>query len=396
MFLRFFHELRAAGIKVSPTEWLSLMEALSRGHDRADLGVFYNLSRALLVKREGQYDAFDAAFASAFKGIERNVEISDELLSWLQEPQQKKELTEAQLQSLQAMDLETLRQTFEERLKEQKKRHDGGNRFIGTAGTSPFGHGGTNPAGVRVGGGGGGRSAVAVASERRFRNLRSDRILDTRDIGTALRKLRKLARDTGPEELDVDESIAVSAKEAEIMLVMRPPRKNRVKLLLLMDVGGSMDPFALLCERLFSAAHQASHFAAKETYFFHNCVYERLYKDMERDVAIPTDEVLSKIDQTWTVIFVGDAWMGPHELLSDGNFFSFGRQRTAGIEYLRRFRDKAKVSAWLNPESRRIWNAPTVREVRRIFPMFELTLEGVDRAVDHLRGARPVPAGVTP
>ena len=171
---------------------------------------------------------------------------------------------------------------------------------------------------------------------------------------------------------------------------MRPPRKNRVKLLLLLDVGGSMDPFSTLCERLFSAAHQSSHFAQLKTYFFHNCVYDKLYTDFSTGEGLRTADVLGQIDQTWTVIFVGDAWMSPHELAFDGNFFSMAQAKTPGIEQLRRFARKAKASAWLNPEPPRIWNAPSVKEIRRVFPMFELTLDGLDRAVDHLRGARPV------
>ncbi|HEY1099964.1 MAG TPA: VWA containing CoxE family protein, partial [Myxococcota bacterium] len=172
--------------------------------------------------------------------------------------------------------------------------------------------------------------------------------------------------------------------------VLRPPKKNRVKLLLLLDVGGSMDPFAALCERLFSAAHQSSHFAAKKTYFFHNCVYDTLYTDISRGIGERTSDVLAQIDQTWTVIFVGDAWMSPHELTFDGNYFSFSQAKTPGIEQLKRIARTARASAWLNPEPQRIWNAPSVREIRRVFPMFELTLDGLDKAVDHLRGAKPV------
>jgi len=391
MFLSFYFQLRAHGVKVSPTEWLSLMDAVARGFDRSSLQTFYGLSRSLLVKREGHYDAFDRAFAAAFEGVSRTAPITDELLAWLDEPIPMRELSDDERKQMAAMDLETLREKLLERLAEQKKKHDGGSHFVGTGGTSPFGTGGVNSAGIKVGDtGGGARSAVSVASERRYQNLRSDRVLDTRGIGAALRKLRKLAREQGPEELDVDESIDRSAREAEIELVFRPPRKNRVKLLLLFDVGGSMDPYAQLCERLFSAAHQASHFAAKKTYFFHNCVYDKLYSDMARDVSVPTTRVLSEIDATWTVIFVGDAWMSPHELMADGNYFTFGKSYTPGIEWLRRFAQKGKAAAWLNPENTRIWGAPTVKAIRGVVPMFELSLDGLDRAVDHLRGARPV------
>ena len=392
MFVGFFYTLRAAGIRASVTEWLTLMRALVLGHDRANLQTFYHLCRALVVKREGSYDAYDRAFASFFEGVSPDLDISEEILRWLETPLPPRELSDEDRALIQAMDLEGLREELKKRLAEQKERHDGGSYWVGTGGTSPFGQGGLNPQGVRVGeGGGGGRTAVAVASERRFQNLRSDRVLDTRQIGVALRRLRKLAREEGPEELDVDESIDRSARQAEIELVMRPPRKNRVKLLLLMDVGGSMDPWAQLCERLFSAAHKSTHFVAFQHYFFHNCVYERLYTDISRYQGPRTEDVLKHIDRTWTVVFVGDAWMSPYELTQDASYFSYAaQQKTAGIEWLRRFAGRSKASAWLNPEPRRIWSAPSVAMVRRVFPMFELTLDGLSAAVDHLRGARRV------
>jgi hypothetical protein len=394
MFLSFFYELRAHGIRVSTTEWLSLVQALVRGFDRANLSTFYALSRSLLVKRETQYDAFDRAFAKAFEGVDGQLEITDELLSWLDQPVPQKELTDDERALLQAMDTETLRTELLKRLSEQKERHDGGSHWVGTGGTSPFGHGGENPQGVQVGATSAGRrSAVAVAGERRFANLRADRVLDVRQMGAALRRLRRLARDDGVPELDVDESIDRSAKQAEIDLVFRPPRKNRVKLLLLMDVGGSMDPYAELCERLFSAAHQSSHFAAFKSYSFHNCVYEKLYTDIERGDGVWTRDVVGWLDHTWRVVVVGDAWMSPYELLQDTSYFSFGEKKVPGIEWLRRIAGKARASAWLNPEGKRIWGAPTVKSIRQIFPMFELTLDGLDRAVDHLRGARPVQPG---
>jgi uncharacterized protein len=394
MFSGFFFHLRATGIKVSPTEWLALIRAVSRGHDRASLNNFYHLARAMVVKREAQYDAYDRAFAEWFGGLEQQYAIDEQILEWLMNPVMPRDLTEEEKKQLQQMDLDTLREQFMQRLEEQRRRHDGGNRFVGTGGTSPFGHGGQNPSGMRVGGEGGGRSAVQLAQDRRFENLRSDRVLDTRQIGGALRRLRKLARDTGPEELDIDETIDKAAKNAgEIELVMRPPRKNKVKLLLLMDVGGSMDPYANLCERVFSAAHQATHFAAFQHYFFHNCVYDRLYDDISRYRGPRTDDVLKQIDRTWTVVLVGDAWMGPYELMNETGSLSWAyttSQRTAGIEWLKKIADKPKASCWLNPEPKRIWSAPTVAAIRRVFPMFELSLDGLSAAVDHLRGARPV------
>jgi hypothetical protein len=392
VFLTFYYSLRAQGIAVSPTEWLTLMRALSQGHDRASLEGFYALARAVLVKRETQYDAYDRAFATVFQGLEGKTIVDDELLKWLEDPKVPSELTEAQQALMQSMDLDTLRSEFEKRRAEQKKRHDGGNRFIGTGGTSPFGHGGHNPAGVRVGGAGGGRSAVQVASERRFENLRSDRVLDTRALGAALLRLRRLARDRGPEELDLPESVDKTCKNGgDIELVFAPPRKNRVKLLLLMDVGGSMDPHAELCERLFSAAHQANHFQAFQSYYFHNCVYDRIYSDIQRYHGPRTEDVLHQIDQTWTVIVVGDAWMSPYELTHESGPMAYHQtSRLTGLQWLQKLAKKPKASAWLNPEPKRVWHSQSIALVRTVFPMFELTLDGLTSAVDQLRGARPL------
>lgn len=391
MFTDFLYHLRGHGLKVSLSEWLPLVRALVEGHGRANLTVFYHLARALLVKREAQYDLYDRAFSEFFRGIDGQFDIDDELLEWLSNPILPRELTDEEKEALRALDLDELREKFEERLKEQKKKHDGGDRWIGTGGTSPFGHGGTNPAGIRIGGAGGQRSAVQVADERRFENLRSDRVLDTRQIGVALRRLRRLGKDEGPEELDLDATIDSSARNAgEIDLVFGPPRKNRIKLLLLLDVGGSMDPHADLSERLFSAAHAANHFQHFEFRFFHNCVYERLYTDIYHGKAEPTADVLKRLDRRWSVLFVGDAWMSPYELTHVGGAIDlFHNNRVTGLEWLQRFRHRAPNSVWLNPEPQRIWNAPSVRMIRQVFPMLELTLDGLAEAVDILAGRRP-------
>ncbi len=391
MFVDFFYHLRGYGLKVTITEWLALMRALAIGYSRADLHVFYNLARCLMVKREADFDNYDRAFASFFMGVENHFDMSDELLEWLSNPKLPRELTDEERAKLQALDLDELRERFKELLDEQKERHDGGNRWIGTGGMSPFGHGGEHPTGVRIGGAGGGRSAVQVASDRRFRNLRSDRILDTRQIGLALRRLRKLDKDEGPEELDIDETIDSSARNAgEIDLVFRPPKRNRIKLLLLIDVGGSMDPHTLLCERLFSAAHKANHFKKFEFKFFHNCVYENLYTDISRWKGEPTSRVLKRLDHTWSVCLVGDAWMSPYELTHTGGAIDYYHSnQVTGLDWLRKFRDRCPNSIWLNPEPRRIWNAPTIHLIRQVYPMFELTIDGLTEGIDVLRGIRP-------
>ncbi len=391
MFASLFFGLRAAGIKVGTTEWLALMQALAAGHARSSLETFYELARALLVKREAQYDTYDQVFASVFKNVPMTFAVDDELMKWLENPVLPRDLSDEERAMLAAWDLDRLKDELEKRRREQKERHDGGNRWIGTGGTSPFGHGGQNPTGVRVGGAGGGRSAVQIAESRRFANLRSDRVLGTREMGAALKRLRKLAKTDNQLELDIDATIDKSARDGgDIDLVFAPPRANRVKLLLLVDVGGSMDPHAELCERLFSAAHAAKHFKAFKHYFFHNCVYRRLYTDMFRFSGTQTTDVLKEVDQTWSLVMVGDAWMSPYELTDIGGVIDLAdNQRTTGLTWLKRLREKAPSSVWLNPEPKRIWNADSVRMIRDIFPMFELTLDGLGEATDVLRGAKP-------
>lgn len=390
-FIGFFSFLREVGLPVAITEWLTFVEAVAKGHARSSLSGLYHLGRALMVKREAHLDLYDRAFATYFEGVENAFEFDDKLWDWLENPKLPKLLSDEELRQLQALDLDELKRLLEERMKEQKERHDGGNKWIGTGGTSPFGHGGTHPTGIRIGGQGGGRSAVQVAEERQFQNLRADRVIDTRQIGAALTRLRRLGTGEGPEELDVDESIHKSAREAEIDLVFRPPRENRVKLLLLMDVGGSMDPHANLCERLFSAAHAASHFKAFRSYYFHNCVYETLYTDMAQYKGEPTEDVLKSVDESWTLVVVGDAWMSPYELSHVGGAITFSHQNAIpGIGWLKRLTERMPKSAWLNPEGRHIWHATSIQMVRRVFPMFELTMDGLTGAVDHLRGAKKV------
>jgi uncharacterized protein with von Willebrand factor type A (vWA) domain len=390
MFVDFLYHLRDFGLKATSTEWLALMQALEGGHARGDLNAFYHLARCLLVKRESDYDTYDRTFASFFAGIEALPDVSDELLAWLENPLLP-DISDEDRRKMRAFDLDELASRFRELLAEQKERHDGGNRWIGTGGTSPFGHGGEHPTGVRVGGAGGGRSAVQVAGSRRYRNLRSDRILDTRQIGIALRRLKRLDRDDGPEELDLDETIDHSARGGgEIELVFGPPRRNRIKLLLLMDVGGSMDPYTHLCERLFSAAHAANHFKKFEYRFFHNCVYKRLYTDMQTLQGELTTDLLKKLDQTWSAIFVGDAWMAPTELTLRGGAIDFNHHNVVtGLDWLTRIRQRVPNSIWLNPEPRARWKEPTIRMIRGVFPMYELTVDGLTEAVDVLRGSRP-------
>ncbi|MBN2462296.1 MAG: VWA domain-containing protein, partial [Dehalococcoidia bacterium] len=316
MFTNFFYTLRERKVPVSITEWMTLMEALSKGYI-SSLNDFYYLARAILVKSEAYFDHYDVAFHEYFKGIKAPPEISEQILNWLKDPFNRMLLTEEERALLDIMDLDELLEELEKRLREQTEQHDRGAYWIGRGGTSPFGHSGQHPAGFRMGGGGGGRSAIQIAEQRQFRNYRHDLTLDIRQIEVALKGLRQLNR-TGPEdELDLGKTIDATAKNAgDIELIWRRSRKNKVKLLLLMDVGGSMDPFAHLCSLLFSASHRSTHFKDFQYYYFHNCIYDYVYKDIERRDAISTDHLLHTMEQDYKVILVGDAWMAPSELNS--------------------------------------------------------------------------------
>src|SRR6185369_15351534 len=284
------------------------------GLHESSLDGFYHLCRTLCVKDIAFFDAYDEAFLAYFKDVHTDaLQLTEQMRAWLSDPKLLEGLTDEQRQALQALDLEKLRALFEQRLREQKERHDGGNRWIGTGGTSPFGTNGRNPNGMRVGGGGG-RSAMAVAGERQFREYRRDVVLDVRQIDVALRGLRRLGREGAIEELDLDETVDKTCKNAgEIDIVFRPPRRNRVKVVLLMDVGGSMDPHAELMSRLFTAASRAGRFAKFRSYYFHNCVYNSVYEDAEFRKPVPVAELLSHSDRDEKLVLVGDALMHPAE-----------------------------------------------------------------------------------
>ncbi len=385
MFIPFLYTLRAHKIPVGTQEWVTLMEALSQDLAASSLTRFYYLARAILVKSEALYDAFDQAFLVCFKG-EESINIKEELLDWLNrmvDPAQRPQLPPG----LEKLDLEELRRRFLERLKEQLEEHHGGNHWIGTGGTSPFGHSGAHPSGIRIGGPGGGRSAVQVAEERRFKNYRNDRILDTRQLKVALKRLRKLDRIGLPEELQMEATIDKTCRNAgDIELVFAPPRKNQTELLLLMDAGGSMDMYAHMAEALFSAAHASNHFKAFHSYYFHNCIYSSVYTDIYRRNAISVDELFRRYRKTHYVIIVGDACMNPYELFfAGGNIDYWSHEDTPGIEWLKRLHQHYPLSVWLNPEPEHYWHHPTIDEIGKIFKMFPLSVSGLTEAVDALR-----------
>ena len=386
MFLDFFEALRRHKIPVSLTEWMLLMQALNQGLAAASLQRFYILARSLLVKDVSYYDAYDLAFQEAFRDIETPEEILEEVLAWVQAPHRLENLSPEQLALLKRLDLESLRQLFAQRLQEQRQRHDGGNRMIGTGGMSPFGHYGQHPSGLRLGGQGGQGYALQIAEERRFENHRNDRTLDTRQIQVALKKLRQLKRVGHEEELDLEETVNETCRNGgEIDLIFRPPQKNDAKVLLLMDAGGSMMPYTLLVEQLFSAAHKTTHFKDFQYYYFHNCIYEQVYTDIRLNKKQATTVMLHTLAADYKVILVGDAYMAPEELLVPGGaIYYYHHNDTPGIEWLRRIQGHFHTCIWLNPMSEKYWDRPSIACIRKIFPMYELTLEGLERGINQL------------
>ncbi len=386
MFLEFFYQLRARGVPVTTHTWLALVEALARGLHQDTLDGFYQVARCILIQSEAHYDDFDRVFAESFRGALPDArDLLSQVEEWLRDPKLLEHLDPELRAQLAAMDLEQLRRELLDRLEKQKERHDGGNRWVGTGGTSPFGTGGAHPTGIRVGGGGS-RSALAVADARRFREFRRDLVLDTRQIAAALRRLRRLTRDDGKLVLDLDDTIDATARNCgDIEVVMNPERHADVRLLLLLDVGGSMDPHAQLVSRLFSAAHQGGGFKELRSYYFHNCVYQRVFEDAAFTKPVSTPELIRTLDARWTVVLVGDAYMHPGELtMSSGDWWESSRG-PSGLTWLARLGDRFPRSAWLNPEPPSLWRSGTIAEIARVFPMFQLTLAGLDDMVKHLR-----------
>ena len=393
MFLEFFNVLRLHGLKISLDEWLVLIDALNRGMAENSLMEFYYLCRNVLIKSETEYDKFDQAFAEYFKGIESVDEIPQELRDWLSHDELERML-EDMPDWAKEYDLETLRKMFRERLQEQTEKHDGGNYWVGTGGTSPFGHGGYNPAGIRVGGEGRHQSAIQIAGERNFRDFRQDNELDTRQFQMAFRKLRQFSSrvDAAKTELDIDATIDATCDNAGLLkLVYEKPRKNTVKLLLLMDSDGSMRSYSRLCSQLFQAVNQSTHLKDLKIYYFHNCIYDYLYTDpyIIDGRWIETDWVFRNLGSDYKVIIVGDAAMSSYELTArGGNINWYAWNNEPGLDWLKKFNRFYHKVIWLNPikESRwtHAWGARTIQMVREIFPMFELTLNGLDKGIHKL------------
>ena len=392
MFLQFLDELRVAGIPASLKEHLVLLGALEGEVIERTPEDFYYLARATYVKDEGLLDRFDQVFAKVFRGIATSfVETRADIpADWLKAVAEKF-LTDEEKAKVEALgSWDEIMETLKKRLEEQHGRHQGGNKWIGTGGTSPFGNGGYNPEGVRIGGEGKHGRAIKVWDQREFKNLDNTKELGTRNIKIALRRLRRFAREGAADELDIDGTVDGTARQGWLDVRMRPERRNAVKLLLFLDVGGSMDPFIKLVEELFSAA--TSEFKNLEFFYFHNCPYEGVWKDNRRRFSerTPTWDVLHKFGHDYKCVFVGDAAMSPYEITHPGGSVEHMNEE-AGAVWLQRLATTYPATVWINPVPREQWgysqSATMVREImtERMYP---LTLAGLDDAMRELTRKR--------
>ena len=385
--------MRSWATPVTTRELLDLYALLETGIVFADREQFYELIRLCMVKDEKYFDKFDRAMADYFEGIdtldidELMAKLGDIPKEWLELKLDPNNLTEAQRRLLKKYgSLEALMQALEERLKEQKERHQGGNKWVGTGGSSPFGAYGDHPEGVRIGGESRKRSAVKVWEQRKYRDLDTDNQLETRSMQMALRKLRKFARDGAADELDIGSTIKKTAQKGMLDVQLRPERRNRVKVLMLFDIGGSMDSYIEACERLFAAAK--NEFKTLEFFYFHNCVYEYVWTENARRnaSAVPTLDVLHKYGSDYRVIFVGDAAMSPYELLSVGGSVEYMSQDT-GQAWLKRITNHFDKVAWLNPETPSYWQyTQTIGLIKDIMQghMYPMTLHGIEDMTKYL------------
>ncbi|MCH2457338.1 MAG: VWA domain-containing protein [Henriciella sp.] len=391
MFLNFFNELRSAKIPVTLKEYLLLLEAMDNDVIEMEVEDFYYLSRAALVKDERNLDKFDRVFSHVFKGLDTMqdaVDVQDLPEEWLRKMSEKF-LTKEEMDEIEAMGgFEKLMETLKERLEEQKKRHEGGNKWIGTGGTSPFGANGYNPEGVRIGQEKSRhRRAVKVWDKREFKNYDDSVEIGTRNIKIAMKRLRKWARDGANEELDLDNTIRKTAKQGYLDIEMRPEKRNTVSVLLLMDVGGSMDPHVRVMEELFSAAR--SEIKNLEYYYFHNCIYEGLWKDNRRRMneRIPTWYVLHKYPSDYKVIVVGDATMSPYEITYAGGSVEHWNEEAGGL-WIQRFVEQFPNFVWLNPVKAGAWDyTGSIKLINELIGpgrMFEMTLQGLEDAMKEL------------
>lgn len=393
MFTDFFFLLRAYGLKVSLLEWQDFLAALEKNLEGCSLTGFYQLGRIILVKKNGDYDRYDQAFAAYFKHVEERDALQQKLQKWLEKSWQGSP-DKAGADALWGnKTLSEIRQALAERLKEQKEEHHGGTHWVGTGGATPFGHDGYAPRGIRISGEGGGHTALKIAEKRRYRDFRDDTVLGIRQFQVALRKLRRLSSKTegAKTELDVAETIRATCHQGgQLKIVMKRPRKNQTRLLLLMDWGGSMWAYVVLVRRLFKALHEDAHFKELKIYYFHNLFYDYLFTtpDCAWEHRIQTTTVWNARDPETKVIVVGDAEMGPDELWEvDGNADDLHGNKVPGIDWLTALRKNFASVIWLNPLHPKLWDYKysTVISIGKEIPMFPLTVKGLEAGIEKLK-----------
>ncbi|MFN8124949.1 MAG: VWA domain-containing protein [Candidatus Nanopelagicales bacterium] len=382
--------LRRMGVPVGTQEALALGDALAADLHGESLDGFYFLARSLLIHNEGHLDAFDRAFLAEFKGVTDDsalLELTDELREWLDEAREELEalgIDEAEL--LDSLDIDELRDLFEQRKREQTERHDGGNTWIGTQGTSPFGEGGLAGGGISTGSSGGGRMAFRTADARQYQGYRSDVTLDIRQMEIALRRLRAFVRDGAEVELDMERTIDATARNAgEIEVVTRPPTRPDTHVMLLIDVGGSMFPYASLMSQLFSATKKATHFKDLQVFYFHNLPYGKVFETDRFTDPVWLRDLLRRYGSNYKLIMVGDAYMAPYELGQRGQLSPTDRTGISGFEWLHMLKQHYPGAVWLNPEPASRWPGSTIEAIGTVFDMFPLTVDGLTEAMNHLR-----------
>lgn len=400
MFTQFFYTCKAKGLNVSLGEWLTLHEALDKGLAGGSLTQFYYLARMILVKSETEFDKFDQAFEECFKGIRTENEITAQMLRWLDKSdmeelaheEARKALNEGEDLQIDKQDVE---EKFKQRLRDQDSEHNGGSFWIGTMGKTSFGNMGGNVGGVRVGGKTGYQSAFAVVGARKYRDFRDDRMLDNRQFQLAFRRLRQFSTklDVPRTELDIPGTVDKTCNNGGcLQIVMEKPRKNSVKLLLLFDSGGTMIPFSSLMNELFQAVNKSNHFKDVKCYYFHNCIYSKLYKtpECENGDWVDTEWVFRNLDSDYKVIIVGDAAMAPEELYSDTGNYRGPNGGLSGWEWLRLMKRHYKKIIWLNPKmapGRAPWREAETA-IKDLLPMYKLTVEGLNEGMIRLMNNR--------
>lgn len=391
MFSNFFYTLKDKGLEVSLSEWLTLQEALDQGLCHSSLTEFYYLARMILVKSETEFDKFDMAFDEVFKGIQSENEVGKNMMRWLDKPEMQEvfeEMRHEMNQEVITLDKEDVENKFKERLRDQSEEHNGGSHWIGTMGKTSFGNMGGNMGGIRVGGTTGYQSAFQVVGARKYRDFRNDKVLDNRQFQMALRKLRQFSSklDIPETELDINGTVDATCNNGGcLQIVMEKPRKNAVKLLLLMDSGGTMIPYTTLLNELFHSVHKSNHYKDVKTYFFHNCIYANLYNtpECENGDWIETEWMFRNLDSDYKVIIVGDAAMAPEELYSTTGNYRGPNGGLSGMDWLLLMKRHYKKVVWLNPKmapGHAPWREAETA-IKELFPMYKLTVDGLNQAM---------------